>query len=89
MRHGIVIGFFVIASALALPAVVPIHVSAGSHIIRLDPRFDMLVPSDARLEKIADGFTWVEGPVWQHEGGALLFSDIPNNTIFKWKILAG
>jgi gluconolactonase len=31
---------------------------------RLDPRFDLLVPSDAVLEKIAEGFKWVEGPVW-------------------------
>ena len=41
--------------------------------------------SDARLEKIADGFTWVEGPVWNREGGYPLFSDIPSNAVFKWK----
>jgi gluconolactonase len=28
---------------------------------RLDPRFDLLVPKDARLEKIADGFIWTCG----------------------------
>jgi hypothetical protein len=31
----------------------------------LDPRFDQLVSRDAKLETIADGFIWVEGPVWQ------------------------
>ena len=36
-------------------------------ITSLDPRFDQLVPRDAKLEKIADGFTWVEGPVWHKE----------------------
>ena len=51
----------------------------------LDPRFDTLVSTDAKLEKIADGFTWVEGPVWNKEGGYLLFSDIPANVVFKWK----
>ena len=55
------------------------------HIDRLDPRFDQLVPKDAKLEKIADGFTWVEGPVWHKQGGYLLFSDIPANRVYKWK----
>lgn len=54
-------------------------------ITSLDPRFDQLVPKDAKLEKIADGFTWVEGPVWNKNGGFLLFSDIPANTVYKWK----
>ena len=54
-------------------------------ITRLDPRFDKLVPNGARLEKIADGFNWVEGPVWDRAGRYLLFSDIPANSVFKWK----
>ena len=42
--------------------------------------------SDATtVEKLADGFTWVEGPAWHRAGQYLLFSDIPNNSIFKWK----
>jgi gluconolactonase len=53
-------------------------------ITSLDPRFDRLVPKNAKLETIADGFTWVEGPVWQKQGGYLLFSDIPANAIYKW-----
>jgi len=61
---------------------------AGEHLFkidRLDPRFDQLVPNDAKLEKIADGFTWVEGPVWHKQGGYLLFSDIPSNSVYRWK----
>lgn len=53
-------------------------------ITSLDPRFDQLVPRDARLERIADGFTWVEGPVWHKQGEYLLFSDIPANAVYKW-----
>jgi gluconolactonase len=54
-------------------------------IMSLDPRFDQLVPKEAKLEKIADGFTWVEGPVWDKQGGYLLFSDIPANAVYRWK----
>ena len=54
-------------------------------IERLDPRFDTLVPKDAQLEKIADGFIWTEGAVWHKAAKCLLFSDIPNNVIIKWK----
>ena len=54
-------------------------------ISRLDSRFDQLVPKDAKLEKIAEGFTWVEGPVWNKQGGYLLFSDIPANVVYRWR----
>jgi gluconolactonase len=54
-------------------------------IERLDPALDALVPPDARIELLADGFAWTEGPVWRKSGGYLLFSDIPNNTINRWK----
>lgn len=63
--------------------------SGAATIVRLDPRFDKLVPPHAKLEKIADGFTWVEGPVWDRKGQYLLFSDIPANSVFKWKPGAG
>jgi len=54
-------------------------------IERADPRFDELIPRDAVLEKLAEGFDWTEGPVWVRDGGYLLFSDIPRNSIMKWK----
>jgi gluconolactonase len=54
-------------------------------IERLDPAIDKLLPKDARLETLAEGFEWSEGPVWVGKGKFLLFSDIPPNTIYKWK----
>ncbi|NIO07658.1 MAG: SMP-30/gluconolactonase/LRE family protein, partial [Deltaproteobacteria bacterium] len=36
-------------------------------------------------ERLADGFAWVEGPVWDKGQGCLLFSDIPNNSVYKWQ----
>ena len=54
-------------------------------VVRLDRRFDKLVPLDVKIEKIAGGHKWVEGPVWNRKEGYLLFSDIPNNSIYKWQ----
>jgi gluconolactonase len=52
---------------------------------RLDPALDALVPADATLERLAEGFEWSEGPVWRKSGGYLLFSDVPTNTIHRWR----
>ncbi len=58
-------------------------------IERLDPRFDALVPKDARVEKLAEGYDWSEGPAWDRATGSLLFSDVPMNTVYRWKEGAG
>jgi gluconolactonase len=54
-------------------------------IERLDPALDALVARDAKIETLATGIAWAEGPVWRREGGYLLFSDAPHNTMWKWK----
>jgi gluconolactonase len=43
------------------------------------------VPLNVKIEKIADGHKWVEGPVWNRKENYLLFSDIPTNSVFKWQ----
>jgi gluconolactonase len=53
-------------------------------IHREDARLDQLLAPDARVEVLAAGFAWTEGPVWLKDGGYLLFSDIPNNVVMKW-----
>ena len=45
--------------------------------------FTSLFPSDARLERVASGFRFTEGPVWIDEEKALLFSDILANRIHR------
>src|SRR6185503_19524407 len=50
-----------------------------------DPRLHDLVAPDAPIDRVAGGLTFTEGPVWR--GGALLFSDIPNNRIARWRRL--
>jgi gluconolactonase len=66
------------------PTIQPEPEEFGS-IERADPRFDALVPPNARIEILAEGFDWAEGPVWVPDGGFLLFSDVPQNVVFKWK----
>ncbi len=58
-------------------------------IERLDARLDKLIPREAKLEKLAEGFDWSEGPAWDAREGRLLFSDVPQNTVFQWKQGAG
>jgi gluconolactonase len=73
---------------LNIPGVRPetVNTSSAPAVVRLDPRFDELVSANAELEKVADGFTWAEGPVWNRAGKYLLFSDVPNNRIIKFKV---
>ncbi|MFN0128144.1 MAG: SMP-30/gluconolactonase/LRE family protein [Verrucomicrobiales bacterium] len=59
----------------------PVFVEAK--VERLDPALDAIVPHDAKLEQVATGFTFTEGPVWSRELGALLFSDPNENTIYR------
>jgi gluconolactonase len=56
---------------------------APLEIERIDPRLDGLVPADARLERVAGGFEFTEGPVWAGDG-ALLFSSPNTNAIYRW-----
>lgn len=55
-----------------------------SPVIRLDAALDAIVPADAKVEKLAGGYRFLEGPVWNRQGGYLVFSDIPANVIHKW-----
>lgn len=62
----------------------------SSPIVRLDPAIDALVPAGAKVEKLAGGFEFTEGPVWiPGTPDRLLFSDIPANTLYSWSEDAG
>ncbi len=58
-------------------------------VLRLDPRMDRVIAPGARLEVVASGFDWTEGPLWidaqGDEKGYLLFSDIPRNSVYRWR----
>ncbi|HXQ80146.1 MAG TPA: SMP-30/gluconolactonase/LRE family protein [Opitutaceae bacterium] len=69
----------------SLPAASQEAAVPPGHVERNDPAIDALIPPDAKIEVIGSGFAWSEGPAWRRQGGYLLFSDIPNNTIYRWK----
>ncbi|MDX1546671.1 MAG: SMP-30/gluconolactonase/LRE family protein [Rhodothermales bacterium] len=87
--------FFDVAPSILLLALLMLAACTGpppetgrarmGHVERLDPRLDALVDPDARFEVLSSGHAWTEGPVWVADGAYLLFSDIPPNTIFRWK----
>jgi gluconolactonase len=73
--------------SVAQPA--PVYPTIG-HVVRVDPRLDALIPAGAKIEVLASGFVWSEGPVWVPEGnGHLLFSDVPRNTVYMWSETSG
>ena len=51
----------------------------------IDPSFAKYRIAQAKVERIASGLRWAEGPVWFGDGRFLLWSDIPNNRIMRWE----
>jgi len=50
-----------------------------------NPGLNDVVAPDVAIERIAGGLGFTEGPVWR--AGTLLFGDIPNNRIVRWRRL--
>src|SRR6516165_6747414 len=63
--------------------------AVDTKIERFDPALDRIVPRNAKIEKLAGGFLFTEGPVWVGDGGYLLFSDPDNNLIYRWSAEEG
>ena len=94
MTKWIVVGVLVVAGGVAgcgsepvepAPEMIPVPDTGAGSISRVDPAIDAIVPVEARIEKLSDGFIFTEGPVWVRQGGPyLLFSDVRGNVIHKW-----
>jgi gluconolactonase len=50
----------------------------------LDPRFEKLRIRASRIERLATGYRWCEGPVWFGDNRTFVWSDIPNNRMMRW-----
>ena len=57
-------------------------------IVRVDPALDAVVPPSAKIEKLAGGFKFTEGPLWFPEG-YLWFSDVVGNVVRQWSKTGG
>ena len=55
------------------------------HILRLDDRLDTIVGEKAVVSKIAEGFVFAEGPVWERRSQMILFSVVRDNKIYELK----
>ncbi|MFT3935894.1 MAG: SMP-30/gluconolactonase/LRE family protein [Chitinophagaceae bacterium] len=75
--------YFVVASLLIYSSVIFCQEKKG-HVEKLDPALDAIINSNAKVEIIAEGFEWCEGPLWVEKEKMLLFSDVPTNIIYKW-----
>jgi len=78
--HEAELQFF--AGSEAPVAVAPHEVNIA--VERDDPAIEAIVPANAKLFKVAEGFQFTEGPIWLREQRALLFSDPNHNTIYKY-----
>jgi gluconolactonase len=61
-----------------------VTVDADMAVDRRGAGLDAVLPGDARLEQVAGGFAFTEGPVWSTTDGALLFSSPNTNAIYRW-----
>ena len=93
-RWALALGLTVAAPAVAQkPAIDAVKGGAAPRaatrtlgaIERHDPRIDALIPPGAAMEILGEGYDWAEGPVWDRQDKALLFSDIPPNVVMRWQ----
>jgi gluconolactonase len=84
MVHGTAVWIAVALSLALLPQPAGELRPTKGLIKQIESEFEDLVQSRAKIEVLATGFSWSEGPVWIMDGGYLLFSDVPSNRIYRW-----
>jgi len=63
--------------------------TSDSNVEIRDPRFRSVVGDKVTFEKLATGFLFTEGPLWQAAEKYLLFSDMPGDHMRKWTVRDG
>jgi len=82
----ILLAFLLVIFACNTPKKVNNQVQTSALVIILEPEAEKIIDKNATVEVIAEGFTWAEGPVWVKDLNAVLFSDVPENRIYKWTL---
>ena len=79
MKKNISVCFLILISHL-----VKAQINFIGEIEKLSPDLDKYVGQSSKIEILAKGFEWSEGPVWVDKINSVLFSDVPENKIYKW-----
>lgn len=58
-------------------------------LTRADAGLDRIVTASAKIERVAHGFIFTEGPIWRPRHEDVIFSDIPSNSMFRWREMDG
>ncbi len=75
--------YLILLIAMLANSAVYSQTKTGS-IEKKDAALDAIINPNAKVEIIAEGFEWSEGPLWIEQQKMLLFSDVPENIIYKW-----
>jgi gluconolactonase len=69
-----------------VPREIKVHNSVPFGALEMnDAAFFTVIAPASPIEKLASGFDWSEGPVWFKDEAFLAFSDVPSNTVYRWK----
>jgi len=58
-------------------------------VVSVTPQFDQYKLPLAKVERLATGFRWCEGPVWFGDQRVLIWSDVPGNVQYRWHEVTG
>jgi len=58
-------------------------------VVAVEPEFEKLVLPLAKIERLATGFRWCEGPVWLGDTRQLVWSDVPGDCMYRWDEQSG
>ena len=62
----------------------PPPASPDPDIIKLDPSFNGLLIGQETIRRVATGYHFLEGPAWSSIGLYAIFSDVKNDTLYRY-----
>ena len=81
--------FTVLLTSLLTSLALSANTLPSQPVLTIKPAMQQVVASDAKLDVLAEGFRWSEGPVAEPGSGDILFSDVPENKVYRWNKAQG
>ena len=69
-------------TACTIPAAAP---ADATGIDYFSDEMSSIIDVSAEIEELGHGYTWSEGPTWDRARGVLYFTDVPQNTAYRWR----